>query len=125
MWPFFPGTLAYMLSYVLPCPLTQKYICLGQVKADITYFYLSALMASALTELGISNTLATDFKNGFHVDNNICYHIPLSLLSFLMQIMLLYTLAGICRIMLRKVKIADIFVLFLPSMKNTSNVQCL
>lgn len=82
-------------------------------------------MASALAELGISNTLATDFKNGFHVDNDICYHIPLSLLPFLIQIMLLYILAGIRRIMLRKVKIADIFVLFLPSKKNTSNVQCL
>lgn len=70
-----------MFIYVLPYQLTQKYVCLGQVKADITYLSLSALMVSSLAELGISNTLATDFKTGFHVDNNICYTFhPLSLL---------------------------------------------
>lgn len=62
-----------MFIYVLPYQLTQKYACLGQVKAVITYLYLSALMASSLAELGASNTLATDFKTGFRVDNNICY----------------------------------------------------
>ena len=107
-----------MFIYVLPYQLTQKYVCLGQVKADITYLYLSALMVSSLAELGISNTLATDLKLVSMWITIYAIHSTLSpFFSHPDNAFVHFVHPGICRIMLRKVKITDIFISFLTSRK--------